>query len=117
MRDTLIHEMCHAAVTLLDKDTACVHGPKWKLWTKKAMRIFPTLDIGVYHTFDINFKYKYECSKCGKKYGRHSKAINVDFERCGVCDGRLEEVEKGQRMKRHQAVASYERESEEIVID
>jgi predicted SprT family Zn-dependent metalloprotease len=118
LRDTLIHEMCHAAVTLLDQDPSCVHGPKWKLWTKKAMKCFPSLDIGVYHTYEINFKYKYECAKCKKTYGRHSKPINVDYERCGVCEGHLEEVGKGERMKRQQAITSYSRdEEEEIVID
>ena len=94
LRDTLIHEMCHAAVSLLDRDPDCVHGPKWKLWTKKAMKVFPTLDIGVYHTYDINYKYKYECVVCGQSYGRHSKSIDLEFNRCGKCFGKLQEANK-----------------------
>jgi len=37
LRETLVHEMCHAAVLLLDKDLYDQHGPKWKFWAQLAL--------------------------------------------------------------------------------
>ena len=32
IRDTLIHEMCHAATWLIDGTKKAGHGPLWKAW-------------------------------------------------------------------------------------
>ncbi|GBP80869.1 Acidic repeat-containing protein [Eumeta japonica] len=32
LRDTLIHEMCHAATWIVDKELKAGHGPLWKKW-------------------------------------------------------------------------------------
>lgn len=31
---TLLHELCHAAVSLIDKEPKGGHGPKWERWMK-----------------------------------------------------------------------------------
>ena len=68
LRDTLIHEMCHAAVWLIDKKGEG-HGPYWKQWTMKAMTVFPELpEITRCHDFAVLTKYTYKCEKCGQRY-------------------------------------------------
>lgn len=64
MRDVLIHELCHAASWIID---VCKkgHGPVWKKWTNKAMKVFPKLPpIQTNHRFPIQSKYIYQCVEC-----------------------------------------------------
>ena len=59
LRDTLIHEMCHAASWIISgyRDG---HGPLWRTWAEKAMRRFPELPvIDRCHSYQINTKYTY----------------------------------------------------------
>ncbi|KAJ8920688.1 hypothetical protein NQ315_004827 [Exocentrus adspersus] len=90
LRDTLIHEMCHAATWIVN----CVsdgHGPYWKAWAYKAMKIFPELPpIKRCHDYAINYKYTYRCTSCGYSIGRHSKSLNIERKRCGYCYGKFE---------------------------
>eukprot|EP00729_Bicosta_minor_P011126 gene11126-7340_t len=32
---------------------------------------------------------RYQCKTCKKIYGRHSKSIKIQYQRCGVCTGEL----------------------------
>ncbi len=64
-RDTLLHEMCHAAVSLIDGVMKGGHGPLWRKWTRKAERCYPYLPaVSVKHTYDIAYKFIYRCIKC-----------------------------------------------------
>lgn len=90
LRDTLIHEMCHAAVWLLN-NVSGGHGPFWKSWAHKAMKRFPELpSIERCHTYNIETKFTYKCTKCGYSFGRHSKSLDLEKKRCGYCYGRFE---------------------------
>lgn len=90
-RDTLLHEMCHAAVSLIDGVMNEGHGPLWKKWTKKAERTYPYLPpISVKHTYDINYKFIYRCIQCQYEVHRHSKSLNVEIDLCGKCLGKFE---------------------------
>ena len=56
LRDTLIHEMCHAATWIISgkKDG---HGPIWRSWAQKAMQRFPELPvIRRCHSYEIRTK-------------------------------------------------------------
>ncbi|CAH8849199.1 unnamed protein product [Trichobilharzia szidati] len=44
VRDTLLHEVCHAAVWLLD-GVNDGHGRRWKAWANRAHRIWPRLPM------------------------------------------------------------------------
>lgn len=64
LRDTLIHELCHAAAWIISgyKDG---HGPLWKAWAAKARAAFPELPpINRCHSYDIQCKYTYRCTRC-----------------------------------------------------
>lgn len=65
VRDTLVHEMCHAAAWLIN-EVADGHGPFWKTWAMKAMRAFPELPaIKRCHDYEIHTKFTYKCVQCG----------------------------------------------------
>ncbi|XP_028131251.1 germ cell nuclear acidic protein-like [Diabrotica virgifera virgifera] len=90
LRDTLIHEMCHAATWIVN----CVsdgHGDYWKSWAFKAMKTFPELpNIKRCHNYVISTKYTYKCTTCGYSIGRHSKSLDIERKRCGYCYGKFE---------------------------
>ena len=87
VRDTLIHELCHAAAWMIN-GTQAGHGPCWKSWAKKANIAHPELPIiSRCHRYEINTKYNYLCNGCGTKFGRHSKSIDPTKHRCGKCGG------------------------------
>ena len=44
LRDTLLHEMCHAAAWI-KSGVRDGHGPFWKGWSQKAMKAFPDLPV------------------------------------------------------------------------
>ena len=64
LRDTLVHEMCHAASWIISgyRDG---HGPIWKNWATRAMNRFPELPvIARCHSYEIRTKYVYRCQSC-----------------------------------------------------
>ncbi|CAF4902689.1 unnamed protein product [Pieris macdunnoughi] len=90
-RDTLIHEMCHAATWILDGELKAGHGPLWVKWCKVALRVFPELEeISRCHELEIHYKYSYKCQQCGYSIKRHSKSIDVTKKCCGYCRGTFE---------------------------
>ncbi|KAL4712499.1 hypothetical protein ACJJTC_007515 [Scirpophaga incertulas] len=93
LRDTLIHELCHAATWLVDGELKAGHGPLWKKWATHALRKLPELgEISRCHSMQIHFKYSYKCTKCGYSIQRHSKSIDVSKKCCGYCRGTFEVI-------------------------
>ncbi|CAI4229074.1 unnamed protein product [Auanema sp. JU1783] len=88
LRDTLVHELCHAATWLIDGVPKAGHGPVWKRWTNKCVQKFPSLpSIDRCHTYDIEAKYVYVCNGCGQRVKRHSKSLDITKKICGRCRG------------------------------
>lgn len=88
LRDTVIHELCHAAAWIIN-GVKCGHGSYWKLWANKAHKAHPDLPpISRCHQFDIECRFNYKCINphCGKSYGRHSKSL----KKCPDCLGALQ---------------------------
>ncbi|XP_071950725.1 uncharacterized protein [Antedon mediterranea] len=87
LRDTLIHELCHGAAWLVH-GVSDGHGKFWKYWAAKANMAHPEIPvISRCHSYVINTKFKYDCSKCGYTIGRHSKSLDTSRYRCGCCKG------------------------------
>uniref|UniRef100_A0A8C9CS27 SprT-like domain-containing protein n=1 Tax=Phocoena sinus TaxID=42100 RepID=A0A8C9CS27_PHOSS len=64
LRDTLIHEICHAASWLLDgiRDS---HGDAWKYYARKLNMVHPELPkVTRCHNYKINYRIHYECTQC-----------------------------------------------------
>lgn len=88
IRDTLLHEMCHAAVWVIDKIRFGCHGPAWKYWAIKCTKVFPHLPpIERCHNYEITAKFLYICDGCGQTIKRHSKSLNTKKKICGICRG------------------------------
>jgi predicted SprT family Zn-dependent metalloprotease len=91
LRQTLCHELCHAGAWLIDHVARPPHGKVFKDWADKAMEKYPDLNVTTCHTYDIHYKFRWQCSNdwCGRVYGRHSNSINVKKQACGICSGKL----------------------------
>ncbi|XP_067312924.1 germ cell nuclear acidic protein [Pseudorasbora parva] len=89
LRDTLVHEMCHAATWLIN-NVRDGHGPFWRLYARKAMLAHPELPmVSRCHSYDINYKYQYQCNRCKNTIGRHSKSLDTTKFVCALCTGQL----------------------------
>ncbi|ELW48656.1 Acidic repeat-containing protein [Tupaia chinensis] len=89
LRDTLIHEICHAASWLLDgiRDS---HGDMWKYYAKKSNMVHPELPMVTRcHNYKINYKIQYECTQCKSRIGRYTRSLNTDRFICAICRGPL----------------------------
>uniref|UniRef100_G3RFY5 Germ cell nuclear acidic peptidase n=1 Tax=Gorilla gorilla gorilla TaxID=9595 RepID=G3RFY5_GORGO len=89
IRDTLIHEMCHAASWLIDgiHDS---HGDAWKYYARKSNRIHPELPrVTRCHNYKINYKVHYECTGCKTRIGRYTKSLDTSRFICAKCKGSL----------------------------
>lgn len=90
LRDTLVHEMCHAAPWLIH-GVRDGHGPIWKMFARKAMLAHPELPmVSRCHSYDIKYKFQYQCTRCKNTIGRHSKSLDTQRFVCALCKGQLE---------------------------
>ena len=64
IKNILLHEMCHAAVMLIDKDIKEIHGKKFHKWGKKAQDKCGEI-VTTYHNFPVDRNFKYKCQNCG----------------------------------------------------
>ncbi|CAG9532321.1 unnamed protein product [Cercopithifilaria johnstoni] len=88
LRDTLLHEMCHAAVWVIDRIHKGGHGSAWKYWVYQCKKVFPSLPlIERCHNYTVDAKYYYICDQCGQTIKRHSKSLDTDRKICGICQG------------------------------
>lgn len=86
-RDTLLHEMCHAAVWLVNKQK-CQHGPLWQTWASRCNLILPQINVPTRcHNYEISYRFLYKCRKCNWKVGRHSKCPRLLESNCPNCGG------------------------------
>lgn len=68
LRDTLIHEMCHAATWLINS-VRDGHGSFWKLYARKSTVVHPELPMVTRcHSYDIKYKFQYQCTRCKNTY-------------------------------------------------
>jgi predicted SprT family Zn-dependent metalloprotease len=92
LRDTLIHEMCHAAAWIIT-GICDGHGRIFKDWGYTAKKRFPELPIITRcHTYVIRAKFTYKCVGCDNRVNRHSKSIDIEKKVCARCRGRFELV-------------------------
>ncbi|KXX82398.1 Acidic repeat-containing protein [Madurella mycetomatis] len=92
--NTLAHEFCHAATYMISGVTKNPHGPEFQAWGDKCSRAFSDRGISVTtkHSYEIDFKYVWECVECTYEYKRHSKSINPARHRCGKCKSELKQI-------------------------
>lgn len=90
LRDTLLHEACHAAVWLLH-GVNDGHGPLWRGFARKANSLFPNIPrVTVRHAYAIDTRFTYECTGCGATVNRHSKSLDTEKKVCVNCHCRFQ---------------------------
>lgn len=92
--NVLAHEFCHLANFMINGITNSPHGKEFKVWAAKCSDKFSKQGIHVTtkHSYEIDFKYIWECTACGSEYKRHSKSINLQKHRCGCCKSLLKQI-------------------------
>ncbi|TQV98340.1 hypothetical protein V2A60_007912 [Cordyceps javanica] len=92
--NVLAHEFCHLANFMISGITNNPHGKEFKHWAQKCSRSFSSRGIKVTtkHSYEIDFKYLWQCDGCSCAYKRHSKSINPEKHRCGGCQGKLVQI-------------------------
>lgn len=92
--NTMAHEFCHLANFMVNGLTTNPHGKEFKVWANKCSRTFAHRGIKVTtkHTYEIDFKYVWECLECGNEHKRHSRSIDPARHRCGTCKGSLKQT-------------------------
>lgn len=87
LRDTLVHEMCHAA-TWMNHGIRDGHGSIWQIYARKATLAHPELPMVTRcHSYDITYKFQYQCVRCKNIIGRHSKSLDTERFACAICKG------------------------------
>lgn len=92
--NVIAHEFCHLANFMVSGITTNPHGKEFKTWAAKVTSAFCDRDIDVTtkHSYDIDFKYVWECTVCLTEFKRHSKSINPERHRCGACKSELKQT-------------------------
>ncbi|XP_021262163.1 acidic repeat-containing protein isoform X2 [Numida meleagris] len=89
LRDTLIHEICHAATWLIN-GVRDGHGRFWRFYANKSAVVHPELPVVTRcHSYEIKYKFTYACVVCKSTIGRHSKSLDTERFVCACCGGRL----------------------------
>lgn len=116
--NTLSHEFCHLANFMVSGIRDQPHGASFQQWGAKVtawMKLqnshpeWKNVEVTTKHGYVIEHKYLWVCvgrpqdftmkmlsideeEGCGAEYGRHSKSIDAETQRCGRCKGRLVQV-------------------------
>ncbi|XP_036913955.1 acidic repeat-containing protein [Sturnira hondurensis] len=89
IRDTLAHELCHAASWLLN-GIRTSHGCTWRYYARMCNLVHPELPLVTrFHNYKINYKIYYECTGCKTRIGRYSRSLDTERYACTSCKGRL----------------------------
>ena len=114
--NTLSHEFCHLANFMVSGVRDQPHGTSFKQWATKVTEhlsqsqnpVWQKCQVTTKHGYKIDWKYLWVCigrdqtkamemmsieeEGCGTEYGRHSKSIDTEKQRCGRCKGKLVQV-------------------------
>jgi predicted SprT family Zn-dependent metalloprotease len=89
--NVLAHEFCHLTTFMISEVRNNPHGADFKAWGRKATNAFQSkgVEVTTKHSYQIEYKYVWECVACGYEFKRHSKSIDTARHSCGRCKGKL----------------------------
>jgi len=89
--NVLAHEFCHLTTFMISEVRNNPHGAEFKSWGRKATAAFTDkgVEVTTKHSYQIEYKYVWECIACGYEFKRHSKSVDPARHSCGKCKGRL----------------------------
>lgn len=90
---TATHEYCHVANGLISRQDG--HGPSFHQWGARCVEAMAShqeygggrIKVTTKHSYEIDYKYVWVCQLCEKKFGRSSKSINPERQRCPCAGG------------------------------
>lgn len=100
--NVVAHEFCHLANFMISGITNNPHGREFKAWASRVTQTFGEdrgIEVTTKHTYDIDFRYVWECTTCGLEFKRHSKSINPERHRCGACKSELRQTKPAPRAR------------------
>ena len=91
LRQTLAHELCHAASWVISGTRKPPHGTVFKTWASRVQDFYPELKVTRCHSYEIEYKYRWICTNpdCSWEIRRHSKSVDVEKHVCGRCRSRI----------------------------
>jgi predicted SprT family Zn-dependent metalloprotease len=89
--NVLAHEFCHLTTFMISEVRNNPHGAEFKSWGRKATVAFANkgVEVTTKHSYQIEYKYIWECISCGYEFKRHSKSVDPARHSCGKCKGKL----------------------------
>jgi predicted SprT family Zn-dependent metalloprotease len=89
--NVLAHEFCHLTTFMISEVRNNPHGAEFKSWGRKATAAFASkgVEVTTKHSYQIEYKYVWECISCGYEFKRHSKSVDPARHSCGKCKGKL----------------------------
>lgn len=89
--NVLAHEFCHLVNFMISGVKGNPHGKEFKEWGRKCMRCFGDrgVEVTTKHSYEIEYRFVWECVSCGMEFKRHSKSVDVERHSCGVCKEKL----------------------------
>ncbi len=106
--NVLAHEFCHLANFMISNVTTNPHGREFKAWAARCTRAFGDrgIEVTTKHSYDIAFKYVWECVACGAEFKRHSRSIDPARHRCGRCKEELRQTKPVPRKKKEEGAGA-----------
>ena len=91
LRNTLLHELCHASVWQIDDVDIGDHGPDWQWWVRRVAYKHPNISkLEVTSNYKCK-KHLYECMNCGSDTGG-KKLFPFIRRTCKECGYRWQKV-------------------------
>ena len=89
--NVIAHEFCHLANFMISNIKTNPHGKEFKEWAARCSHHFGDrgIEVTTKHSYDIDYKYIWECESCGLEFKRHSKSIDPKKHQCGSCKNKL----------------------------
>lgn len=108
--NTMAHEFCHLCTMMIDGVSDRPHGTEFKRWAAACSSLFKSRGVKVTtkHSYDIAYKFAWECTMCGIEYQRHSKSIDIAKQRCGACKATLVQTRPAPRSAAASKPTSYQ---------
>lgn len=97
--NVLAHEYCHLTTFMISEIRNNPHGAEFKSWGEKVTRAFrhKGVEVTTKHSYQIDYKYVWECLSCSYLFKRHSKSVDPSRHSCGRCKGRLVQIKPAPR--------------------
>ncbi|CZR57511.1 uncharacterized protein PAC_07400 [Phialocephala subalpina] len=97
--NVIAHEFCHLANFMISNIKNNPHGKEFKIWASKVSSMFAGrgIEVTTKHSYEIDYRYVWECENCGVEFKRHSRSIDPKRHQCGSCKSRLVQTKPAPR--------------------